>query len=157
MTTLRYREAVPADAPTMAHIRITGEEGGSTDERMARYLAGEHHPQHALPPRIGYVALEGERMVGYVAGHLTRRYDCDGELQWIYVVPEHRGTGVAAELLRLLTMWFVARKAAVVCVNVDPSNTRARRFYTRHGAVGLHEQQPYWLVWHDIGNLVVSG
>lgn len=157
MTTLHYREATPADAPTMARIRIAGEDGGAADERMGRYLAGEHHPQHALPPRVGYLALEGDTVVGYIAGHLTRRYECDGELQWIYVVLAHRGTGAASELLRLLATWFVVQKAARICVDVEPSNTRARRFYTRHGAVELNEQQPYWLIWHDIGEVLASG
>jgi ribosomal protein S18 acetylase RimI-like enzyme len=115
---------------------------------MARYLAGEHHPQHALMPRVLYVALEGETPVGYIAGHLTRRYECDGELQWIYVLPERRGSGVALELLRLLAAWFVEHKASRICVDVTPTNTPARRFYARHGAVTL---KPYWLVWDDIG------
>ena len=38
------------------------------------------HPQQALPPRVIYVATEGDTLIGYVAGHLTRRYACDGEL-----------------------------------------------------------------------------
>jgi ribosomal protein S18 acetylase RimI-like enzyme len=136
----------------MARLRIDGEGGGSADERMARYLAGEHHPQQALLPRVSFVALKGDRMVGYIAGHLTRRYECDGELQWIYVAPEHRGSGVAAELLRRLAAWFAEQPAARVCVNVEPDNARARRFYTRHGAEELNK---YWLVWENIS--VVSG
>jgi ribosomal protein S18 acetylase RimI-like enzyme len=115
--------------------------------RMARYLAGDHHPQQALMPRIIYVALEGDSLVGYIAGHLTRRYACDGELQWIYVIPEHRGSGVASELLRLLAAWFAEQKASRICVDVDPDNSVAQRFYRRHGAVDLRQ---YWLVWDDI-------
>ena len=53
----------------MARIRTEGGwEGGTSEDRMARYLAGEHHPQHALPPRIIYVALQGDSLVGYIAG-----------------------------------------------------------------------------------------
>jgi D-serine deaminase-like pyridoxal phosphate-dependent protein len=43
--------------------------------------------------------------------------------------------------------WFAQQKASRICVNVDPANTAARRFYTRHGAEPLHE---YWLVWNDL-------
>jgi ribosomal protein S18 acetylase RimI-like enzyme len=143
-----YRQAQLSDIPAIARLRGPDEEGGAAEERMARYLAGEHHPQHALMPRVLYVALGGDAVVGYIAGHLTRRYGCDGELQWIYVIPEHRGSGVASELLCRLAAWFVEQKAARVCVDVTPTNTRARRFYTRHGAVTL---KPYWLVWDDIG------
>src|SRR5437870_4357210 len=131
---IEYRQAVPSDIPAMARLRGSEEEGGASEERMARYLAGEHHPQHALMPRVLYVALEGDAVVGYIAGHLTRRYGCDGELQWIYVIPERRGSGVASELLCRLAAWFVEQKASRICVDVTPTNTRARRFYTRHGA-----------------------
>jgi ribosomal protein S18 acetylase RimI-like enzyme len=113
---------------------------------MSRYLAGEHHPQQALPPRTMWIATEAGEPVGYVAGHLTRRFGCDGELQWIYVVPEHRGGEVAPELLRLLAAWFVERRALRVCVNVG--DERARKFYRRHGAEELNE---HWLVWSDVG------
>jgi ribosomal protein S18 acetylase RimI-like enzyme len=120
---------------------------------MARYLAREHHPQQALMPRILYVACEGDVPVGFIAGHLTRRYACEGELQWISVIREHRGSGVASELLRLLAAWFAEQHASRICVDVDPANLRARRFYTRHGAEPLNE---HWLVWPDI-RVVLTG
>src|SRR5438067_507807 len=96
---VEYREAGPADAPVLSRLPLPGEAGGAPEDRMTRYLLGEHHPQHALAPRVMWMAADDGSPVGYVAGHLTRRYDCDGELQWIYVVPGHRGSGVAPELL----------------------------------------------------------
>lgn len=114
---------------------------------MARYLAGEHHPQHALLPRVIYMAVAGDSLVGYIAGHLTRRYSCDGELEWLYVIPKSRGTGIASELLRQLAGWFAEQKAKRICVNVDPANAAARGFYARHRADALNE---HWLVWNDI-------
>jgi GNAT superfamily N-acetyltransferase len=132
----------------MARIRTGGGEGEEFHrDRMSRYLAGEHHPHEALMPRVIYVALDGDTLVGYIAGHLTRRFECDGELQWIFVVPEHRGTGVASELLRLLAAWFAEQKASRICVNVGEPNKVARRYYTRHGAEYLAR---HWLVWSDI-------
>jgi ribosomal protein S18 acetylase RimI-like enzyme len=147
MPTVEYREANPSDIPAMARIRIEGEEGGAPEERMACYPAREHHPQQALMPRVIYVAWEEDALVGYVAGHLTRRHACDGELQWVYVVPKRRGSRVARELLCLLAAWFVEQNASRICVNVDPANTTASRFYTRHGAETLSQ---HWLVWADI-------
>jgi GNAT superfamily N-acetyltransferase len=148
MTTIHYRLAEKADIPAMARIRAAEWE---TKEywtvRISRYLSGEHHPQHALLPRVSYAAFEDDSLVGFIAGHLTRRYACDGELEWINVIPERRGSTVASELLCLLAAWFVEQKASRICVDVDPANSTARRFYLRHGAVELNE---HWLVWNDI-------
>ena len=135
----------------MGRIRDAGGwAGGAAAPVMARYLAGEHHPQQALAPRVGFVAGEGDAMLGFIAGHLTRRFGCDGELQWVFVAPECRGRGVATMLLRQLAAWFVQRDARRVCVNVEPENARARAFYSRHGA---RELSAHWLEWPDIAAL----
>jgi GNAT superfamily N-acetyltransferase len=148
MCTVHYRLANESDVPAMARIRAAEWE---TEEywrvRISRYLNRELHPQQALMPRVSFVALEGDSLVGFIAGHLTRRYACDGELEWINVVPERRGSAVGSELLRLLATWFAEKKAARVCVDVDPANMTSRRFYLRHGAENLNE---HWLVWNDI-------
>ena len=148
MRTVHYRLANKSDVPAMARIRAAEWE---TEEywrdRIFRYMNRELHPQWALMPRVIHVALEGETLVGFIAGHLTVRFACDGELEWINVVPEHRGSAVGAQLLRLLAAWFAEQKASRVCVDVDPANTIARRFYKRHGADNLNE---HWLVWNDI-------
>jgi ribosomal protein S18 acetylase RimI-like enzyme len=153
MPAVFYREAEQSDIPAMARIRAAEWE---TEEywrfRISRYLARELHPRQALMPRASYVALEGDALVGFIAGHLTRRFACDGELEWINVIPERRGSGVASELLRLLAAWFATQKASRICVDVEPANTPARRFYTRHGAEDLN---PHWLVWNDI-NVVLG-
>jgi GNAT superfamily N-acetyltransferase len=109
-------------------------------------MGGEVHPREALSARVIYVAVEDDAIVGFIAGHLTRRFDCQGELQWIDVVRERRRNGIASELLRLLREWFVQQKALRVCV--DPGNAIARQFYARHGAVALNR---HWMVWEDLG------
>jgi GNAT superfamily N-acetyltransferase len=143
--TLGYRAATAHDIPRLSRLRREGEGGGASEERMARYLAGEHHPQHALLSRGMWVAEADGEPIGYIAGHLTERFGCDGELQWIYLVPEQRGTGVAAEMLRLLAAWLLARGARRVCVDVGDEH--AGRFYRRKGAVDLRK---HWVVWEDI-------
>jgi len=145
---VHYRQAGKSNVPAMARIRA-GEWGAEEywRVRISRYLDRELHPQQALLPRVIYVALEGDSLVGFIAGHLTRRYACDGELEWINVIRERRGSVVASELLRLLAAWFAKQKASRICVDVDPANTTARRFYMRHGADNLNE---HWLVWNDI-------
>lgn len=116
---------------------------------MLQYLAGEQHPQQALKPRAMWMATVGEAPIGYVAGHLTRRFNCEGELQWIYVVPDQRRNHVASELLRLLATWFLEHDARRICVDVG--DDAARPFYRRHGAVDLNK---HWMVWKDIGDVL---
>ena len=152
LTSVQYRQATTADVLGMAQCRLGDPAAGVADPRMAAYLDGHHHPQQALPPRVAFVALVGTTVVGYIGGHLTRRYQCDGELQYLFVAPQYRRTGIASELLRLLARWFAHEGARKVCVNVEPDNGGARAFYTRHGAFSLHS---FWLAWNDIR--VVSG
>src|SRR5882672_11537802 len=98
MDTPAYRTAETRDIPALATLRSS--EWGEQpywETRIAGYMSGEHNPQHALAPRTVIVAEIGGTIVGFIAGHLTRRYDCDGELEWINVLPGHRGQGISAE------------------------------------------------------------
>jgi len=147
LTAVQYRKATTADVPGMAHCRLADPAAGVADPRMAAYMDGHHHPQQALGPRVVFVALVGTTVVGYIGGHLTRRYQCDGELQYLFVAPQYRRTGIASELLRLLACWFAHEGARKVCVNVEPDNGGARAFYTLHGAISL---RPFWLAWSEI-------
>ena len=135
----------------MAQIRSA--EWGTEDywkTRIGRYMRGEHDPQNALKPRILYVAAQNFAVVGFIAGHLTRRYECDGELQWINVIAEERNTGIAAALFGLLAQWFASQRAFRICVDVDPENIVARNFYIKHGATELNR---HWLVWNDVRSI----
>ena len=151
---MTFRAWEPRDTPAMARIRSL--EWGEVDYWAARitgYLDTRLHPQQALTPRAAFVATEKLEIVGFVAGHLTRRHGCQGELEWINVLTEWCGKNVASPLLRLQASWFVAHGAARVCVDVEPANTKARAFYQRHGATELNK---HWLVWEDIGALLNS-
>jgi GNAT superfamily N-acetyltransferase len=135
------------DVPAMAAMRARNWE---TEEfwqaRIGGYLRGSHSPQQALRERAAYVAEEEGRLAGFVAGHRTRRYECDGELQWIDVGAEHRGRGVADKLMQAMGAWFAEQDSLRVCVNVAAENVAARRLYARHGAVSLSEN---WMIWED--------
>lgn len=151
---VNYRAANKSDVIAMARLRA--EEWGTERywcDRMNGYLGGVSNPRASLEPRIIYVAEKGNTLVGFIAGHLTGRFQCQGELQWINVEPEHRGTGVASELLRMLASWFVEQEAMRICVDVEPDNTTAQQFYRRHGAKNLNE---HWLVWDDISTVLAN-
>ena len=144
---ITLRPVEPSDIPLMAAIRARewGTEAFWTG-RIGLYLSGKHSPQQALSARAAFVALDGTESVGFVVGHRTRRLGCDGELQWINVVEERRGQGIADRLMVKMGAWFVEQDAHRVCVNVDPKNTAARRLYSRCHAQPLND---YWMIWED--------
>jgi GNAT superfamily N-acetyltransferase len=152
MANVIYREATSSDVPAMARIRAAEWE---THEywvrRISGYMAGELNPQQARPERTVIVAENDGEIVGFISGHLTRRFGCDGELEWINVAAPFRGTGIAPELLRRLAQWFGSQGAKKICVDPDE---RSRSFYVRHGARELNK---HWLAWDDIGAVVPQG
>lgn len=153
MQMVQYREANKFDIPAMAIIRA--EEWGTEEywkNRIAGYMDCVLQPKEALKPRVIYIASEPGNVIGFISGHLTHRYECDGELEWINVIPEYRRSGIASELLQLLASWFIEQKALRICVDVDPSNLAARHFYKKHGTENLNK---HWLVWKDI-NVVLE-
>jgi len=135
------------DVPAMAAMRALDTESQEYWElRIGGYLRGSHSPQQALRERAAFVADDAGKVVGLVAGHRTRRYACDAELQWIDVIANYRGQGVASRLLQAMGSWFVEMDALRVCVDVRPENEIARRLYARHGAIPLN---PHWMVWEN--------
>jgi hypothetical protein len=77
-----FQSAELADIDAMARLRAEG--WGSIPYWQARirsYMSGELNPQHALPPRILITAKEGTDLIGFIAGHLSRRFDWQGELE----------------------------------------------------------------------------
>jgi hypothetical protein len=72
---ISVRPVEPADITAIAVIRAQrlGTESFWTD-RIDRYLRGEHSPQQALSVRAGFVAMNHGELLGFVTGHLTRRF-----------------------------------------------------------------------------------
>jgi GNAT superfamily N-acetyltransferase len=148
---VQFRVAASTDVAAMAHCRLSDPAAGPADERMLAYFNGQHHPQQALLPRVGYVAHVAGSIVGYVAGHLTIRHACAGEVQYLFVAPAYRRRGVATSLLRLLAGWFREQRATKVCVCVDADSPAALPFYESLGASPFKK---YWYAWKDIGVLL---
>ena len=114
--------------------------------RWEGYLRRIRHPQHAEGPRIVFAATLNGRMIGFIAGHFSRRYETEGELQSIHILKDFQGRGVGAELLKRLAAWFITHQRRKICVGIDPASPY-KRFYEKHGARRIN---PHWLVWEDI-------
>jgi hypothetical protein len=88
---IQYRLATKSDIPALAVIRSKDwETPDYWTLRIEGYMKAEIHPQKALGPRVVYLATENERVAGFIAGHLTQRFNCDGELEWIDVIEQYR-------------------------------------------------------------------
>jgi len=150
MPDILYREATQNDIPFLAALRAKNRE---TEifwiNSITSYIEGTRNPQQALPSRVLFVAYEGEQIVGFIAGHLTRRYQCDGELEWIDVAATHRRKGIASELILVLAKWFIYQRAYKICI--DPGNDVARKFYYANGAAALND---HWMFWNDISTII---
>jgi GNAT superfamily N-acetyltransferase len=151
-SSLTYRQAGPSDIPALARIRaISWSTEDYWRERIAGYLNCIVHPRDALEPRVIYVAETEAEVVGLIAGHLTRRLGCEGELEWIDVIPDQRRKRIASHMVRLLAEWFVQHGASRICV--DPGNGPARTFYRTLAAQDLNA---HWMFWPDIRLLVTN-
>jgi GNAT superfamily N-acetyltransferase len=123
-------------------------QAGPADSRIAAYLDCQHHPQHALGPRIAYLAVAGDAVVAYVAGHLTQRHGCDGEVQYLYVAPAYRRKGIGSALLRLLADWFLSQGACKMCVAVANDNPPEARPFVE--SVGASLFKKHWHAWDNV-------
>jgi len=148
---INFRVATSADVAAMAQCRLSDPAAGAADSRMAAYFDGQHHPQQALPARVGFAAFEADSMIGYVAGHLTTRHGCAGEVQYLFVAPAYRRRRIATALVGLLAAWFQEQGAARVCVCLDDDSPAARPFYANLGAIPIKR---LWYAWDDIGILL---
>ncbi len=98
--------------------------------------------------------MDGKEVIGYIAGHLTTRHNCGGEVQYLYVRPAYRRHGVARDLLHLMADWFHSYSAVRVCVSADIDSPSALAFYQHEGAVPLFAGKKGWWVWERIDNLL---
>jgi len=147
MNELRFRHAIDNDIPAIARLNAEDRAGREYwQDRIASYLNRTLQLAKGLEPRVLHVATDGQSLVGFVAAHLSRREQCDGEIKWLSVAPAYRRHGVASDLLRLAARWFAGQKAERVCVEIEPDNDAGRGFCKFTGALILNER--IW-VWND--------
>jgi len=105
-----------------------------TDAYRERYLTWVERC-HAESPQSLIVAVEPDRLAGYgflLPESLAMIWD-GAVLNELYVVPKHRGSGVAERLLDRLLDVAATQSLPMnrVLLDVSPTNDRARAFYER--------------------------
>jgi GNAT superfamily N-acetyltransferase len=127
------------------HVDLVSVDYNNRVQQWTTYFNGET-PVSAKPERIVFKAMQGERVIGLIAGHLTGRYDKDAEIQKIYVLKDEQRKGVGVELLKTLLPWLLRYKVKSLCVGIDPENPY-QVFYFKYGGIHLN---PHWIFWDDI-------
>jgi ribosomal protein S18 acetylase RimI-like enzyme len=69
--------------------------------------------------------------IGYCVSTVTS--DATGEVDSLYVIPSHRGSGVGHALMSTAMDWFGRRSVRSIVVDVISGNDAAQRFYARYG------------------------
>ncbi|HEY9263801.1 MAG TPA: GNAT family N-acetyltransferase [Mycobacterium sp.] len=141
-----------------------------TPEDVAAFIAENLTPKRfgdylADPDRVILTAVEDGRIVGYammirgepadadVAGAVTVRPAV--ELSKLYVLRTAHGAGVSAALMSAVLDEAATLGAAGVWLGVNQQNTRAQRFYAKHGftitgtktfRLGTHIEADYVMV-----------
>lgn len=127
------------------HIDMVEVDYNSRLKQWQTYFNGET-PVSAKPERVVFKAMEGKRIIGLIAGHLTSRYGKDAEIQKLYVLKDEQRKGIGSDLLKNLMLWLMQQRVKSLCVGVDPENPYLV-FYLKSG--GLH-LNPHWIYWDDL-------
>lgn len=102
---------------------------GSTLERELAF--DDHEWQRRVRDGNWFLAWFGQQPVGVVAGIQETGQHDERHLVAMWVIAEHRGTSVAAELVEAVCDWTRLQGANLVTLWVADGNPRARRFYDR--------------------------
>jgi ribosomal protein S18 acetylase RimI-like enzyme len=126
------RLAALKDAPTafgVSHATAAA----YTDAQWRERAAGPH-------PLFLLAFLDGEA-IGMIGGGVSA---ATGEYNLIamWVKPEHRGGGAAAQLVAAIKSSAEAKEHTRIVLDVAPENARAAAFYRRQGFVFLPEWEP---------------
>ncbi|MBI4066929.1 GNAT family N-acetyltransferase [Candidatus Gottesmanbacteria bacterium] len=84
-----------------------------------------------LPEGFMLLVKQDGKIVG--CGGIKPMTTTTGIIKRFYISPHHRGTGVAAKLLDKLIDQSQSRGFSRLVLDVSHTNTRAARFYEKHG------------------------
>ena len=88
--------------------------------------------------RVVLVAVEDGKIIAYIRGTLTKtlhilNVKLRGTIDNLYVEEEHRGRGVAQNLIEELIKWFKEKNVDVMTLHVYPLNSGATSLYKKVG------------------------
>ncbi|MCW3090437.1 MAG: family N-acetyltransferase [Ferruginibacter sp.] len=117
----------------------------STKYRWQTYFKGES-PNGSKSGRLILKAEIGDKIVGFIAGHLTTRYEKDAEIQSFYVLKEYQRKRIGTDLFHTLTGWMMEQGVRSLCVGFALEN-KYQAFYLKKGGRYLN---PHWICWDNL-------
>jgi len=131
-----YRTATAFDLPVFV----------SLDKELFPYSpwsAAQYKEEFSSPTRHFVVALDDEKnIVGYAGVFAPGGAEAD--ILTVGVVPNHRGQGIARELLALITTWAKAQGSTAMMLEVKVDNKEAIGLYESSGYAHLNVRKDYF-------------
>jgi ribosomal-protein-alanine N-acetyltransferase len=133
---ITYREANAFDLPAFV----------SLDKDLFPYSpwsASQYKEEFSSPTRHFVVAVDQEQtIIGYAGVFAPGAAEAD--ILTVGVVPEHRGKGIAKELMALITDWANAQESTAMMLEVKTDNLEAIGLYESLGYSRLNIRKDYF-------------
>jgi ribosomal-protein-alanine N-acetyltransferase len=133
---ITYREANVFDLPVFV----------SLDKDLFPYSpwsASQYKEEFSSPTRHFVVAVDQEQtIIGYAGVFAPGAAEAD--ILTVGVVPEHRGKGIAKELMALITNWANAQESTAMMLEVKTDNLEALGLYESLGYSKLNIRKDYF-------------
>ena len=136
---ITYRDAMALDLPIFI----------SLDKKLFPYSpwsAAQYQEEFAGIPSTRHfvVALDQERTIIGYAGVFVPCEGVEADILTVGVVAEHRGKGIARELMQLITDWARSRQASAMMLEVKRDNLEAIGFYEKLGYSTISTRKDYF-------------
>lgn len=133
---ITYRDANSFDIPVLV----------SLDKELFPYSpwsAGQYREEISAPTRLFVVALnDARRVIGYAGVFAPGGAEAD--VLTVGVVPQHRGQGIARELMAGITKWAIDQGSIAMMLEVKTDNVAAISMYESLGYSKLNIRKDYF-------------
>ena len=110
----------------------------ATYDTAEKYSESQWRDRAAHRTQYQYIlAIEGARAVGIIGGTQNPALEFNVVAMWVN--PEFRGKGIADLLVSAMKEFAMSKGHSRIVLSVSPHNSRAVRFYSRHGFVFIPE------------------
>jgi ribosomal-protein-alanine N-acetyltransferase len=133
---ITYRDANSFDIPVLV----------SLDKELFPYSpwsAGQYREEISAPTRLFVVALDdASSVIGYAGVFAPGGAEAD--VLTVGVVPQHRGKGIARELMARITQWAIDQGSIAMMLEVKTDNVEAISLYESLGYSKLNVRKDYF-------------